>query len=243
MQPLKISAKNLGYTALADFCPRCYWIKLRLSHKMPFSVFPGIFSSIDGFTKSCVHHIIDSCRIGGNLTPDWMREMGNIVGYNPVPHYSKSTYLDEKTNITLSGAADDILVDADDSLIVPDYKTAKFTESQDKLLPMYEIQLITYGILYRIQPLLFCVYMEPQTEKTKAADCVTDCGFHMEFSAHVLEVQNDRSKVRAALVKTREIFELESPPDSAHGCKDCLALNNVIGALGMGKVSSVGLKE
>ncbi len=57
---IKISAKNLGYTALADFCPRCYWLRIRLSHKLPYSTFPGIFSSIDAYTKSCVHHIIDS---------------------------------------------------------------------------------------------------------------------------------------------------------------------------------------
>jgi hypothetical protein len=42
---LRISAKNLGELALADFCPRCFWFKLKVENHLPFQVFPGIFSS------------------------------------------------------------------------------------------------------------------------------------------------------------------------------------------------------
>jgi len=52
MENLKISAKNLGATALEDFCPRCYWIKLKMGNRLPFQSFPGIFSSIDSYTKA-----------------------------------------------------------------------------------------------------------------------------------------------------------------------------------------------
>ena len=58
--PIRISAKNLGYTALSDFCPRCYWLRLKTGFSLPYQSFPGIFSSIDAFTKHCVHSMIDN---------------------------------------------------------------------------------------------------------------------------------------------------------------------------------------
>jgi hypothetical protein len=47
----QISAKNLGSLALQDFCPRCFYLKLKLRFKLPFQIFPGIFSSIDSYSK------------------------------------------------------------------------------------------------------------------------------------------------------------------------------------------------
>ena len=52
---LRISAKNLGAFALPGFCPRCFWLQLRVENRLPFQIFPGIFSSIDAYTKRVVH--------------------------------------------------------------------------------------------------------------------------------------------------------------------------------------------
>ena len=51
---LRTSAKNLGELALPDSCPRCFWLKLR-ARQLPFQIFPGIFSSIDAYTKRVAH--------------------------------------------------------------------------------------------------------------------------------------------------------------------------------------------
>jgi hypothetical protein len=51
---IRISAKNLGELAMPSFCPRCFWLKLRLNNRLPFQIFPGIFSSIDSYTKTIV---------------------------------------------------------------------------------------------------------------------------------------------------------------------------------------------
>ena len=56
---LRISAKNLGALALPGFCPRCFWLKLKAQNRLPFQIFPGIFSSIDAYTKRVVHAWID----------------------------------------------------------------------------------------------------------------------------------------------------------------------------------------
>jgi hypothetical protein len=242
-EPIRISAKNLGQTALEDFCPRCYWIKLKTNFKLPWQSFPGIFSSIDAYTKLCVHHIIDCI----NPKPNWLQKMGDVIGYDKVPHWSKNTFYDEKSNITLSGAQDDILVCRDGSKIVPDYKTAKHTDSQDKLFPLYEVQENVYSVLAekdgRPPVKLFLVYMEPCTDQSYAVVNNTDHGFLMEFSAVVVPVTRDRGVVRKALNVTRELYELQSPPAAREGCKECAALDKVMGVLGMGKVSNSGLEE
>jgi len=253
MQSLKISAKNLGYTALADFCPRCYWIKIHTGHKLPWQTFPGIFSSIDAYTKSCVHHIIDNhkhkmeravCDLNEEpKLPNWMAEVGDIVSYEPIPHFSKNLFTDAKSNIILSGIPDDIWTRADGSKAIVDFKTAKKSQTQDILYPMYEVQNNVYDVLFNYHADLYLIYMEPLTDKSTASCNIIDVGFNMGFNAVVVPVVNDRKVVREALSKTREIYEMEKPPDSRSGCKDCDNLDKIIGLLGMGKVSNAELEE
>lgn len=247
METLKISAKNLGYTALADFCPRCYYLRLKMNFKLPFASFPGIFSSIDSYTKSCCHKIIDNANLLGGKLPSWMSdEMGDIVGYEKVLHWSKNTHFDPKTNITMHGAMDDILVRRDGSRIVVDWKTAKYSETQDRLRPMYDVQLGVYSVLAEKDkpPVdLYLIYMEPCTEPSYADDNIIDCGFRMCFSGKVVKVERDRMVVRKALNISREIYDLPTAPKGAEGCKECASLDKLIGLLGMGKVSNAGLEE
>ena len=241
-EPFKISAKNLGAVALEDFCPRCFWIKLRTNFKLPYQSFPGIFSSIDSYTKHVVHHIIDNVP----EKPQWMKQMGDIVGYEKVKHWSKNTYFDPKSNITLHGAQDDILVCADGSRVVPDWKTQRHSETQDRLRPLYDVQLNVYSILTEQDKgdkvKLFLVYMEPCSESSYASDNIIDVGFRLCFSGVVVPVERDRAIVRKALNTTREIYELPSAPAGREGCKECEQLDKVIALLGMGKVNNAGLE-
>lgn len=34
MTALRISAKNLGELACANFCPRCFWLKMKVRNKL-----------------------------------------------------------------------------------------------------------------------------------------------------------------------------------------------------------------
>ncbi len=173
--------------------------------------------------------------------------MGDIIRYEKVPHWSKNTFHDEKSNIALHGAQDDILICTDGQRVVPDYKTAKYSETQDKLLSMYLVQENVYSILSEKdnqEPVkLFLVYMEPCTDASMAVNNIDHCGFKLCFSGIVVPIERDRKIVRQALTITREIYEMEKPPDSRTGCKDCDNLDKIIGLLGMGKVSNVGLEE
>lgn len=54
VRKFQISGKNLGELNHVAYCERCVWIKLRLQHRLPYQVFPGVFSSIDAYTKRII---------------------------------------------------------------------------------------------------------------------------------------------------------------------------------------------
>ncbi|MBN1644072.1 MAG: hypothetical protein JW856_04575 [Dehalococcoidales bacterium] len=126
---------------MPDFCPRCFWLKLRMDNKLPFQAFPGIFSSIDSYTKNIVCGWFDNY----GSCPPWLKELGDIKGYITPPHHSKFQIVDEDSNVLLTGGPDAVFVKSDGSYIIADYKTARFTPAQDKLLPMYQVQLNSYA--------------------------------------------------------------------------------------------------
>ncbi len=95
MKQITISAKTLGGLALKTFCPRCFWIKMRCENKLPFQIFPGIFSSIDSYTKKITNLSYEKTK----SVPKWMSSFGEIVKPVTAPHYSKFSITDQKTNI------------------------------------------------------------------------------------------------------------------------------------------------
>jgi hypothetical protein len=228
--PDRISAKTLGGLAMPDFCPRCFWIQMNVKG-LPYRIFPGIFSSIDAYSKSVVHGWFD--RHGG--PPAWLASLGDICGYEPPPHYSKFKTLDADTNILLTGAPDGVLIRGDGSRVIIDYKTAKFTSHQDELFPMYEAQLNAYAHIGERtwkEPVaaLALVYTEPVTDKAAANDDsnVSPKGFQMPFSANILLVERKPKLVPKLLRRAREILDLQTPPESLQGCEDCSLLAELI---------------
>ena len=231
MEQIKISAKNLGQVALEDFCPRCFWIKLKMANKLPWQIFPGIFSSIDAYTKKCAHALIDKGERTG-----WMQAMGDIRAYHKTPHWSKFKADFPEYGITLNGIMDDIFELADESFVIPDYKTAKYTANQDKLLPLYAIQLNGYKAIAEATGFdkvssLWLVYFEPATDEEDAKSRTGIGGFSMAFTAKPVQVAIDRPALDAALQKTREIYDATVLPKKAEGCKDCDSMSGIIDLL------------
>ena len=141
---LQISAKNLGQLALSDYCPRCFYLKLKLQFKLPWQIFPGIFSTIDSYSKKITWQYFEKHK----KLPTWFRPFGEFTGLVPVPGWSKFCIVDEKMGIRLTGVPDDIFIMADGRYFIIDYKTARFTENQDKLLGMYRVQLNGYAHIF-----------------------------------------------------------------------------------------------
>jgi len=229
-EPIIISAKNLGAVAMPGFCPRCFWIQMH-SEGFPYQIFPGIFSSIDSYGKKLVHGWFDRHQ----SAPPWLAPLGKIKGYVNPPHYSKFSILDPTTNIILRGTPDGILVMQDGSHLIVDYKTAKFTQHQDELFPMYEVQLNAYAVIGEQKGLapvsgLALVYTEPVTDDDTAKNDAyqNDSGFLMEFSAHIRPVRPNPKRIPALLAQVREIYGLDRPPESTTDCENCVLLQGLI---------------
>jgi len=168
-KPMQISGKNLSALNMPDACPRCFWIKNTVKN-LPFQTFPGIFASIDSHVKNVVHSAFDET----GKAPSWLPELKAAVRYQKVPSWQKSKRVDAATGIVVTGVPDDVFECADGTLIIPDYKTARYTDGQDKLLPIYRGQLNAYRWLWagmgaevRALPLIYC---EPLTDVVLSGD-------------------------------------------------------------------------
>jgi hypothetical protein len=220
---LRISAKTLGEVALPSFCPRCFWIKLHVS-KLPYQIFPGIFSSIDSYTKRVIHGWFDE----RGSAPPWLQDLGDIAGYEPAPHFSQFFIEDRPTNIMLTGMVDEIFLLRDNSYLIVDYKTAKYTSAQDTLMPLYVAQLNAYAYIGEqcgFKPIsgLALVYMEPVTHDhaaTQDANLRVD-GFAMGFSAYIHPVGLDISLIPSLFNEARRVYDLNVAPPGGVDCKDC----------------------
>lgn len=228
MNQIIVSPKMLGEVALKDFCRRCFWVKLHTANKLPYIIFPGIFNSIDGYTKKIAHAVIEA-----GVQPEWMKAMGDIVSFRKAPHWSKFNTVIQKHNILTRGMVDDILVTSDLKIIIVDYKTSKFTKNQDKLLPMYQVQLNAYALIHercgmgKVES-LFLVYFEPVTDEDAATRNHRSTGFDMGFTGHTLPVEINRPMLDEVMEKTRDIYERKLPPVRREGCKDCEKLDTIV---------------
>ncbi len=231
MAQIRISAKSLGVLALPYFCPRCFWITLHCP-KLPFQIFPGIFSSIDSYTKKVTN--IHFARY--KQLPSWLGKFSIQAKPVKAPHHSKFKVVDEKTDILMSGVPDEVFQKEDGSYSIIDYKTAKFTETQDSLLPMYEVQLNAYAYIGKRQGFnpvsgLALVYMEPQTDLTlDNLDSILHAdGFLMGFGGHPLEIKlNCEQMIPPLLEEARRIYDHPIAPPGNAECKDCMLLDELI---------------
>lgn len=232
-EEIKISVKNLGQLALPDYCPRCFWIKLKLQFKLPWQIFPGIFSSIDSFSKKITWGYFDKFK----RVPPWFDPFGKFVGLVPVPHWSRFFVVDEETGIQLRGMPDDIFIMANGKYFIWDYKTAKYTQTQDNLIDMYLVQLNGYAYIFqkmgmgKVGGLGLCYY-EPQGDApTYYFETVLhEDGFVMPFTAHLKEIGLDaKGVVKPLLKEVRRLANRKKAPRGREGCKDCAILEKVVG--------------
>lgn len=230
---LQISAKDLGDLALEGFCPRCFWLGRHMD--LPFGGgFPGIFSSLDSYTKAVVN---DRIRRGAGL-PGWLSQIGKVKGVSE-PNYR--TFRTDVQGVCLTGSLDALLHMEDGSYVVLDYKTARAPrpDRMDELMPIYRVQLNGYALIAEAQGMspvekLALVYFEPPDPKDKAVfqatakRHTTASGFGMPFAPHVEWVEKDTDEVRRLAARARKIYQASSPPRGAEGCDDCANLDALV---------------
>ncbi len=230
MEQIRISVSTFREIALPDFCPRCFWIKLRCNNQLPYQSFPGIFNSIDSYTKKITNMHFERYK----CLPNWFADFGNL-GKPQKVLYSKFNVLDDKTNILLRGIPDEILCKPDGSYFIIDYKTARFTGTQDKLLPTYEVQLNSYAYIgervgYNPVSGLGLIYYEPLTEisYTTIDTFMLEDGFFMNFSGKLLPIELNLAKVQLLLNEVRELYDMPEAPQGVGGCENCESLDLLV---------------
>ena len=236
MKPIRISAKTLGQLALPTFCPRCFWLQRKLENKLPWQIFPGIFASIDSYSKKITNVYWDK----HDLVPPWLKGFGDLARPVPVPSHTTFFIVDPETGIRLTGTPDEVFRMSNGFFFIADYKTARFTEHADSLLPMYEVQLNAYALIGRqhgFDPMagLGLVYYEPKTDLSEEwLDSVVRAdGFLMPFVAKLLPLRLEPDKMIPPLLrKAKEILDLATPPKGLDGCKDCQRVDALVGLLG-----------
>ena len=228
---LRISGKDLGALALEGFCPRCFWIGRHFStpYRGPF---PGVFSNIDSYTKQAVQDYFDK---HGRL-PKWLAGVGDAAEIISVDRWGfKVQYGD----ITLTGVPDMVFRHRKAGFGVVDYKTARYTGTQDALMPMYTVQLNAYayileGIGRKPVVSLHLAYFEPPQREEYGSllpSRTTDAGIEMPLGVSLHRVEVDTESIPRLLDRAAEIYRMPRPPKGAEGCEDCAKLDTMMAGL------------
>ena len=156
-----IAAKKLGNLNAPDFCARCHQLRVQLRWKVPFDVFPGVFSLLDIAEKRWVTAYLDE----HGCLPDCLSELGDVVGYINCPKFTKFFFNSTEHDVRVHGEADLILVRRDGKLVIVDLKTA-LANPNDPLRPKYEVQACAYARAAEAQGMgkvaaLALVYLAP----------------------------------------------------------------------------------
>lgn len=238
-EQIQISGKNLGMLSLLSFCARCFWLRMKCRDKMPYQIFPRIFASIDSYSKKVTaSHFNRHGRV-----PRWFDGFGELGAPIKVPGWSKFQFVDEETNIRLTGVPDEILRHPEKGLSILDYKTARYTGGQDSLGPMYHTQLNAYARIAQNIGLgsTFCLgllYYEPMTELDDIGSdlLIENDRFLLEFSPKLKPVKLEPDIIPPLLRRVRKICDLPECPSGRAGCRDCSMLEKLV--RGGGKIFS-----
>ena len=229
---MQISAKNLGELKSRNFCQRCFWVKTH-QKQLPYQIFPGIFSSIDAYTKSIVSSYVSR---EGKL-PDWLKDIGEVnKAYKNTTDAMKGKNINSKAkfnaqykDVLLTGIPDAIYRRPNGNIVIVDYKTARYTSGQDDLLPVYEIQLNCYAYIAErlgIRPVesLYSIYFEPperESHELIAKGHTTAEGFEMPFKPIVHKIRKDTKEIETLMDRAYGVYALTNPPKGREDCKDC----------------------
>jgi len=199
--------------------------------RLPFQIFPGIFSSIDSYSKKVtLSHFLRYGRV-----PTWFDGFGELGAPIPVPGWSKFQIIDPETNIRLTGVPDEILRDDERGIWIAEYKTARFTDTQDSLSAMYKVQLNCYGVIAQQIGLgsvygLGLLYYEPSTDiANRECDLLIKRDrFFLKFSPKLQPVDFEPSILPLLLRQVREICDRSDSPPPRPDCRNCFLLETLI---------------
>lgn len=228
-----VSGKVLGMLGMKDsYCPRCFWVKVRLKNNLPYSTMPGIFSSFDAYQKNAV---VGFYQKQGHL-PSWLDGWMSII--KPVENPPRKVFtvrfdkkmlgIEQDIVIHLTGIPDLICATQDGGYAILDFKTARLTENQDFLHPLYTIQVNSYAYIAERAGLgpvksLGLVYFDPITQGEGVLDrAIAPAGLDLTFCPKKKEIICQPDVLIPPLLKqAAEILVQGTAPAGDSRCQDC----------------------
>jgi hypothetical protein len=209
-----------------DFCERCFCFSIGLGFRPPFDMpMPGIMHNLDRFEKLLVQAQFKA----KSIAPKWLSSLGCV---EPVAFPAKMTMEFPKYGLTLVGMPDEVFCDADGSLILVDYKSAKCKGDDDPFMSCYRTQLLGYTILlehHRIGTVkkAALIYFENLLAdyKEKPLDLLTNDGMRVPFAVKIHEVEIHRKALEPMLKAFRAYADAATLPEGREGCKICERLH------------------
>jgi len=186
---------------------------------------PGILFNMDRFEKILVEAHFNS----NKSAPKWLLSLGCK---EPVAFPTKMTEDLPKLGLTLVGMPDAVFKKKDGSLVLVDYKTAKYKGADDPFMPIYETQLWGYarllehagvGTVSTAALVYFANTLSDYAENP--LDLLTSEGLRVPFAVQIHEVKLNLPALNPLLKTFRDYADRSAPPESVAGCKVCKRLN------------------
>ncbi len=227
-KPFKLSRSKID---LFMECPKCFYIDRRLGLGRP----PGFPFALNSAVDNMLKNEFDTLRESGGAHP-LIEKFG--IDAKPAPHdmidewrenFKGVQYHDEKTNLIITGAIDDLWISSKGEYIVVDYKaTAKadpITELGDAAYHnSYRRQLEVYQWLLRKNGLnvsdnaywLYCTG-NPNEESFDA---------QINFEMHIISHDGDDSWIEPVILELKKTLDSDVIPEANPDCDYCIFWNH-----------------
>jgi PD-(D/E)XK nuclease superfamily len=231
---LRITPKRLGLIMVAAFCLHCFWYRLHLKFREPFSFFGGaIFKNMEQAEMAIIGQLLDK---DGKLPKEFAPFCDVTERVEYPRHWTKYKYI-LPSGVELYGEPDDIFKLADGTLAVIDHKTAQPKGDDDPLLPCYEVQVIGYGLIAErgldlgevSKGGLFYWGANHETVISDPAKYYHNQKLWMPFTPKPHSIEIDYKRLDAPLKQAVELWEAKTPPDRSEKCPDCKKLDALLG--------------
>lgn len=221
-EPFRLSRSKID---LFLNCERCFYFDRRLGVGRP----PGFPFSLNSAVDKLLKNEFDIHRAEGTPHP-----LMRGYGLDAIPYDNQKmdewrdslrrgiTYLDEKTNLIITGGVDDVWQNPEGELIIVDYK-ATSKEEEVNLDAEWQIgykrQMEIYQWLfrkngYKVSPIGYFVYCNGDADK-EAFDA------KLEFDIKLIPYEGHTEWVEPAIEKIKKCLDSETIPEKSPNCDYC----------------------
>ena len=221
-EPFRVSRSKID---LYVECPKCFYLDRKLGVARP----PGYPFSLNSAVDALLKKEFDSHRAERTTHP-----LMENYGIDAVPFQHKDInkwrdslrggieYLDEPTNLLITGGIDDVWVNPEGELLIVDYKAA--VKNGEIILDAewqnsYKRQMEIYQWLFRkndfkVSPIGYFVYANGKTDR-EAFDG------KLEFDVHIIPYTGDTSWIEPKLKEIKRVLDSDDQPDANKDCDYC----------------------